>query len=243
MEKNLGAFEAHEDRIHRELFEGVLPFFLSKKKQDTEMRMFMALCDFLDQDENQEHYLWNSLRRDDAEPKEILDLQVKKLMEELRYIWNETKQKYLKVEEFYKTYSPKWDKKKSYTTANGILVRFTQDGKYVALKKHTSGIWASKADMDDMFSSFKKTYDELTIPQFFRLHSSIAQDFTKYGEHRFSKYKTIKLFQEDLLTEKGIKSSKSNENMVYDLDRGFITIPTKEDKDINDALNEILPIL
>jgi len=94
------------------------------------------------------------------------------------------------------------------TTENGVLVRYTTNGKFVALKTFTDVLMGNKKDIDGILNRLNKTIDTITFTEFNDLVYRVKLDQTKLGEDIIRhEYKSIKVAHEDLLTEKGIDAS------------------------------------
>lgn len=108
---------------------------------------------------------------------------------------------------------------KSYKTKNKILVRETEDGKFISLKTLTNGIIMNKTDYDTFIADLGIDLEELTFVQFNRLENDIR---TTLGEDKyFNKYKSLRCFTESLSVELGIKPENAVKEHKYSLDRRF----------------------
>ena len=111
-------------------------------------------------------------------------------------------------------------------TMNGILVRYTTNGKFVALKTFTDVLIGNKKDIDGILKRINKTIDTITFTEFNDLVYRVKLDQSKLGDDLIKhEYKSIKVAYEDLLTEKGIDASVKrkktfggNDNWDMDID-------------------------
>lgn len=111
-------------------------------------------------------------------------------------------------------------------TINGILVRYTTNGKFVALKTFTDVLIGNKKDIDGILKRINKTIDTITFTEFNDLVYRVKLDQSKLGDDLIKhEYKSIKVAYEDLLTEKGIDASVKrkktfggNDNWDMDID-------------------------
>ena len=111
-------------------------------------------------------------------------------------------------------------------TMNGILVRYTTNGKFVALKTFTDVLIGNKKDIDGILKRINKTIDTITFTEFNDLVYRVKLDQSKLGDDLIKhEYKSIKVAYEDLLTEKGIDASVKrkktfggNDNWDKDID-------------------------
>ncbi len=119
-----------------------------------------------------------------------------------------------------------FDISKTRTTENGILVRYTTNGKFIALKTFTDVLMGNKKDIDGILKTINKNIDTITFTEFNDLVFRIKQDQSKLGDDLIKyDYKSIKIASEDLLTEKGIeplskgrKTFGGNDNWDMDID-------------------------
>lgn len=111
-------------------------------------------------------------------------------------------------------------------TQNGILVRYTTNGKFIALKTFTDVLMGNKKDIDGILKRINRTIDTITFTEFNDLVYRVKLDQSKLGDDLIKhEYKSIKVAYEDLLTEKGIDASVKrkktfggNDNWDMDID-------------------------
>lgn len=222
-----GAFEAHEQSLVRELWNEVLPYF--NKNQDygsREDKVFFSLINFLDQ--NQEHYLWYQINGSETrDPEAYIKEVAKQLYQESLIVDKkvvddkgrvvDTKQ--IKVKEPQYKY-PKWLSNRSVKTSNGILVRYSED-KEIAIKAINQGIVMSLDDYKEFKKALTLDLSTLTIANLNKIIYDIQSD---PRDPFFSRFTTLKVFYEDLLTELKISPVKKKNNFVkrtYEVGKGF----------------------
>jgi len=223
----IGAFEAHQDTIMRELWNEVLPHF--NKNQDygsREDKVFFAFMNYLDEQLN--HWVWNKIDADptinkEAYLKSISSLLHKESLIVDKKVFNKKlgidELQQVKVKEPIYKY-PKWLSDKSVKTPNGILVRYSKE-KEIAIKAINQGIVMSLVDYKEFKKALTLDLTTLTIPNLNRIIYDIQTD---PRDPFFSRFPSLKVFNEDLLTELKISPVKKENNFIkktYEVGRGF----------------------
>jgi hypothetical protein len=121
----------------------------------------------------------------------------------------------------------------TYKTKNKVLVRETADGRFISLKTLTNGIIMSHADFNNLMKDLGMELEELTFVQFNRLEYDIRM--TMGQDKYFSRYKTLRCFFEDLLTELGVKNKDAVSVDKYSLERSFHYEDKNDDELFNTA--------
>jgi hypothetical protein len=121
----------------------------------------------------------------------------------------------------------------TYKTKNNILVRETADGRFISLKTLTNGIIMSHADFNNLMEDLGMELEDLTLIQFNRLENDIRM--TMGQDKYFSRYKTLRCFYEDLLTELGIENKNAVSVNKYSLERSFHYEDKNDDELFNTA--------
>lgn len=223
----IGAFEAHQDTIMRELWIEVLPYF--NKNQDygsREDKVFFSFMNYLD--ENPNHWVWNKIDADptidtEAYLKSISSLLHKESLIVDKKVLNKKtgmeEVQQIKVKEPQYKY-PKWLSKRNVKTPNGILVRYSED-KEIAIKAINQGLVMSLDDYKEFKKALTLDLSTLTIAN---LNKIIYDIQTDPKDPFFSRFTTLKVFYEDLLTELKISPVKKKNNFVkktYEVGKGF----------------------
>lgn len=242
--KNLGAFEAHENDVMLELWIEMINYYHKHNDKLDENRIFFTICDFLQ--DNQEHWLWEKIfgNTDTEETiKKNIQLLSKKLVEFQYVIYKPIYNKFgemvgydkknLKSDKYFHT---KWKEDKTYTTSNGILVRFSSKG-HISLKGITpNGIIMSQKDFKLFCNQTKLEIDTITPPQLERLIIDIKN--TLDNEY-WKQYPTMKIFKESFLTQNGIKINRNEiKKDKYVIGSGFVN-SKKVDIDVKSIKTEM----
>lgn len=219
--------EAYQETTMRELWNEVLPYF--NKNQDygsREDKVFYSFINFLN--DNLDHWVFNKLDRDPTCDKEeymkyFANLLYKESLTIDKKVFNKKSGfdeiKQVKIKEPQYRY-PKWLENRTIKTSNGILVRYSQD-KEIAIKAFAQGIVMSLDDYKDFKKALSLDLTLLTIPNLNRIIYDIQTD---PSDPFFSRFPTLKVFNEDLLTELKISPVKKENNFIkktYEVGKGF----------------------
>lgn len=208
--KTMAMSESHEDDVHLKLYYQLRPY-LTNHYISTEEKILMAIGDFLRDDQNEEDHF---VKRMPSRGDEITSY--------ITYLSNEI-MKVLITNKYPTSKSVKltWDKEKTFKTQNGILVRYTNDRKYISLKTLTPWlIIMSIKDSKVFFKELNIEIDTLTSPQLYKL---IWDHKLDPKNDCWKKFKTLKTIDESLLTELEIDTyaNTTETTTTYEIGKGF----------------------
>jgi hypothetical protein len=211
-EKPLGMFEAHDESIYLKLYYELKPY-ITNHYTSTEEQIFDAVCDFIEDDENQDHFV--TKKTFDYSTEDDLVSYIQYIVKNILTALKESKYP------IKKTANLVWNNDKTSKTKNGILVRHTKDGKFISLKTLTpEGIIMSNKDYKALCKEVNLEIDTLTSPELLRL---ITDYKTDSKNPYWKKFKTLKTFEESYLVELGIEmnTDDTHTTTTYELGKGF----------------------
>jgi len=125
-----------------------------------------------------------------------------------------------------------WNKERTRTNENNILIRYTADNKFVALKTITDVLIGTEKDINGLLKRVDRTIDTIKWHEFNRLVHAVKEDQSALGEDLIKyEFKSIRLAFEDLLTEKNIVTNSENvdiEKKIFKLNLGHNTDTNKK---------------
>ena len=228
--KNIGAFEAHAENIIEELLNEVRPYYKFSSNEHYHTTMYMALCDYLDN--NDECWVWNIIKSesdldDDDKAYNILNKISKELVDESFILRKKVYNSYKELVDVVVTHLPKnrfeyplWKEQHTKCNDNGILVRYTQDNKIALKSLSTKGLIMTLKDFRTFSEEIKLDLKTLTSPDLYRLIIDIEN--TKKDKDSFwNKWSSLYVFNETLSTELELTTTKVTKEKTYKLGIGF----------------------
>lgn len=112
-----------------------------------------------------------------------------------------------------------WNKNKTRTTENGILVRYTTNGKFIGLKTLTDVLIGNKKDIDGLLKRMNTDIENITWAEFNRIVDVVKQDQSRLGDGIIKEFfKSVRVAFEDILTEKEIDAKIKTKTSLFKTD-------------------------
>jgi len=226
-----GILPVHQDDLYVELFNGIIKYFSKYSALGMEEKLFMSLCEFMQ--DNEDHWLWDRVSNErfteDNLYKHVMVIS-KQIYKSAMYV-----KKGDKLTPYPKNREYRMEWLREYRTPKGLLVRHSKKG-FIAIKSlSTLGLLFKEKEFNLFCDKLKFNLDTLTWHQLERL----IQDFRMNPKHKIWKdYPSMKYFQESLEVEKELKPITESAEIEYKVGKGYISQTKKIQTDnTNSTMN------
>jgi len=101
-----------------------------------------------------------------------------------------------------------WNDTKTFNNKNGVLVRYSKNGKFIGLKTFTDTLIGSLKDMDALLKRMETSVLEIGWIEFNGLMYMVKQDQSELGDNLLkNEFRTIRVATESLITEKKLETN------------------------------------